>query len=224
MARTRRAPRANRPHILPRNLRAAAAAKAAAEAAAKAAEEAAFYAVLPKATVVSQKPITDADLFAFKGIKHSPMDCAINALQIMGVITEQVANLLRITSLGKKNGLNQTEIQKIFILHYPNNFSFAKANTFAEFATTIKTTLNRGHVCFAGYMGHHGVGHVFIIGRKANGELVLIDPQQKLFCELKDDPCTALIGSGKDYYLLFHSAEGLTKTQQKILVEGFPWE
>ena len=175
----------------------------------------------PDPTLVVQYPITDADLLGFKRIKNSPMDCAINALQIMRIITAQVGNLLRITSIGTKHGLTESEIAKIFILHKGHNYSFAKASTFEEFAKEINKTLEKGHVCFAGYTHPTGGGHVIVIGRQFDGKIVLIDPQQKLYCDLEKAACVAHIEGKPSYHLLFRSSEKLTAEQLATLGEGF---
>jgi len=175
----------------------------------------------PDPTLVVQYPISDADLLGFKRIKNSPMDCAINAFQIMNVITPKVGNLLRITSIGTKHGLTESEIAKIFILHTGHNYSFAKISTPEDFAATIEKSLKKEHVCFAGYTHPGGGGHVIVIGRDKDGILVLIDPQQNLYCKLPTASCFARIAGKSSYHLLFSSAETLTKEQLATLGEGF---
>jgi len=175
----------------------------------------------PPPALIVQYPISNATLTGFKRIKDSPMDCAINALQIMGVITPKVGNLLRVTSIGKVYGLTESEIAKIFILHDGYNYLFAATSSFDEFAAKIKETLEHGHVCFAGYTHPEGGGHVIVIGRQLDGKIVLIDPQQDLYCELEKAACAAYISGKSSYHLLFRSTEKLSAEQLATLGEGF---
>lgn len=178
-------------------------------------------AAFPDPTLVVQAPITDADLLGFKRLKNSPMDCAINGLQLMKIITPRTGNLLRVTSIGTKHGLTESEIAKIFILYKGHNYLFAKASSFEEFAAKITESLAHGHVCFAGYTHPAGGGHVIVIGRHMDGKIVLIDPQQNVYCDLGTPECVAHIGGKASYHLLFRSSEQLTAEQLATLGEGF---
>ena len=119
------------------------------------------------------------------------------------------------------NGLTESEIAKIFILHDGYNYLFAATSSFDEFAAKIKETLEPGHVCFAGYT-HPTGGHVIVIGRQlSDGKIVLIDPQQDLYCELEKAACATHLGGMSSYHLLFRSTEKLTPEQLATLGEGF---
>jgi hypothetical protein len=137
-----------------------------------------------------------------------------------------MGNLLRITSVGTKHGLTESEIAKIFILRKGHNYVFSKTSVYDEFRVEIEKTLKNGHACFAGYTHATGGGHVVIIARHGDpkdatlGEIVLIDPQQGEPCYLKDADCAARL-KGTSWHLLFRSTEELTAEQLATLGEGF---
>jgi hypothetical protein len=116
------------------------------------------------------------------------------------------ANLLRIPSSLQKTGFSKEEIEMIFILFMGNNFTFTPTENFQEFATYIETFLKPGYAVFAGY-----TGHVFILARNLNGEIILIDPQEPIYCNINH--CQDKIHKGSKYFLLFNSAEKLSKSQ-----------
>jgi len=177
----------------------------------------------PDPTILVQHPITDADITGFRRIKDSPKDCVINALQLMRIITPKTGNLLRITAVGKTCGITESEIAKIFTLYKGHNYLFAETPSYEAFAAMIDSNLLPKHVCFAGYI--HATGsHVVVIGRQANGTLVLIDPQADLYCNLATPACEAHIQGMRSYFLLFRSKETLTAAQISTLGEGFDVE
>lgn len=162
---------------------------------------------LPECTIVSQFPITDTNILEFKRLIKSPMDCVINALQLFGLLDVVTANLLRIPAELQKTGFSKEEIEMIFILFMGNNFSFKPTKNFQEFSTYIETYLHPGYAVFAGY-----TGHVFILARRLDGVIMLIDPQEPLYCNINECQ-NRIIEDGSDYFLLFNSAEKLNKTQ-----------
>ena len=134
------------------------------------------------------------------------MDCVINALQIFGALDIKSSNILRISCAGDA-GFYKEQIEKIFILLLGNNFNFKSSDNYQEFVEIIEKTLLPGHGVFAGY-----TGHVFIIARKENGVIMLIDPQRSsIVCEINE--CQDYIRNKKEYYLLFQSPEKMTPTQ-----------
>ena len=162
--------------------------------------------LLPKCTTLSQFKISDENIAGFKRFVDKPMDCVINALQIFGALDNYSSNILRISCAGDA-GFYKEQIEKIFILLLGNNFDFQSSDNYQEFVEVIEKTLLPGHGVFAGY-----TGHVFIIARKKNGVIMLIDPHRSsILCEI--DKCQDYIRDNKEFYLLFQSPEKLTPGQ-----------
>ena len=164
----------------------------------------------PECNILSQFKISDENIMNFKRHIQSPMDCVINALQLMGVLDTLSSNILRISCVGSR-GFEKEQIEKIFTLYTGVNFEFKSTKNFDEFANTIETQLLPGNVVFAGY-----TGHVFIIGKYLDGRLVYIDPQLNTICDI--NICQDMLkNGGKEYFILFNSEEKLTSTQLEYL-------
>jgi hypothetical protein len=168
---------------------------------------------LPEVNELSQFRITDENLLNFNRVFDVPMDCFINALQLMGVFNPLTANIMRVSTLGV-TGFTKPQIEIIFSFTFGHNFDFKPTKSYHEWAQWINRYLQPNHVVFAGY-----TEHVFIIGRMANGTLVYIDPQVPAFCNLDTDTaCQSHLLGKDDYYLLFNSTEQLTKDQADIMI------
>jgi len=164
----------------------------------------------PECDILSQFKISDENIMNFKRYLKSPMDCVINALQLMGILDTLSSNILRISCVGT-TGFEKEQIEKIFTLYTGVNFEFKSTKKFDEFVQIIETQLLPGNVVFAGY-----TGHVFIIGRYLNGQLVYIDPQLNIICNILE--CQDMIrNGGKEYFILFNSQDKLTNQQLEHL-------
>ncbi len=169
---------------------------------------------LPHCTILSQFKITDEQLLTFKRTAPTPMDCFINALQILGVVNNITANIMRLSSAGK-TGFTTEEIEKIFIFISGHNHDFKGTGSSQEFSEWIAKNLVPGHVVFAGHQGN--VNHVYLIGRQINGTLVYIDPQVGIFCDLSKEECQRYLTNNKVYRLMFNSADKLSPEQLSLL-------
>lgn len=169
-------------------------------------------AILPECNILSQFAISDKNISEFKRYLKKPMDCVINAFQIFGILDNISANILRISCVGE-NGFVQEQIEKIFILVLGNNFDYKLINNYSEFVTIIEKTLLPGHGVFAGYA--HTYGHVFIIARRLDGVIMMIDPQSNIICEI--NKCQDKIPQDTMYFLLYHSQSKLNERQLKKL-------
>jgi hypothetical protein len=170
---------------------------------------------LPFCTNLSQFQITDEQILNFKSIvTTSPMDCFINALQILGYLDTKTSNIMRISSAGR-TGFLQEEIEKIFIVLQGYNFDFKSTSSPAEFSSWITSHLLPGHVVFAGYEGQ--TNHVYLIGRFHNGQIVYIDPQLGTLCDLTTAPCIQYISQQPILKLLFNSPTKLTPDNLKAI-------
>jgi hypothetical protein len=164
---------------------------------------------IPQSNIMSQFEMTDNNITSFKRFIKSPMDCFINALQLMGLIDTMQSNMLRISA--GNVGFSKEQIEKIFILQKGNNFTFKPTKNYIEFAETIKNNLKPGHAVFAGY-----TGHVFILARFIDGRIMFIDPQINTFCDV--EKCENNIkNKGDEYFLLFNSEEKLNNSQLETL-------
>lgn len=122
-----------------------------------------------------------------------PMDCVINALQLLKLLDNDTAQLLRLSCVGTQ-GLVINQIEKM-----TNYMSYRKDGTlmmFSEidnwdvFVELISSTLNYNSACFCGYRNNQGFSHVFVIARDENGDLFLLDPQMDTeLCILSEDAC-----------------------------------
>jgi hypothetical protein len=129
-------------------------------------------------------------------------------MQIIGMLDIYSANLLRITLVGQL-GIDQPQIEKIFILYYGYNFKFDSITNFQDVSNTI-SCLQVGHVAFAGYQDVNGAKHVFLIGRKTDGHVYYIDPQINQICNLADPQCLQYIANKQFYFLLKNNHTKLT--------------
>jgi hypothetical protein len=164
----------------------------------------------PPCTSLSQFKITDEQILTFKRAVPTPMDCFINALQILGVVNNVTANIMRISSAGK-TGFTTDEIEKIFIFLSGHNHDFKATGSPQEFSEWIAKNLFPGHVVFAGHQGD--INHVYLIGRQISGNLVYIDPQLGIFCDLSTDECQGYLKNNRVYRLMFNSLEKLSPEQ-----------
>jgi len=160
---------------------------------------------------LSQFIMTDERIQNFKRFVKSPRDCFINAMLLMGMIDNTAANILRISFAGEL-GFMKEQIELIFTLKTSKPFKFYQMN-YEKFSDTIKNKLESGNVVFAGY-----TGHVFIIGKTYNGDIVYIDPHTEVgICNLSDENCEKSIQNKGDYYLMYHTDTLLSKDELRKL-------
>jgi hypothetical protein len=160
---------------------------------------------------LSQFIMTDERIQNFKRFVKSPRDCFINAMLLMGMIDNTAANILRISFAGEL-GFMKEQIELIFTLKTSKPFKFYQMN-YEKFSDTIKNTLKAGNVVFAGY-----TGHVFLIGKTYNGDILYIDPHTEVgICNLSDENCEKSIQNKGDYYLMYHTDTLLSKDELRKL-------
>jgi len=168
---------------------------------------------LPQVNMLSQFQMSDVNLFSFNRLFNAPMDCFINALQLMGVLNLLSANIMRISTLGV-TGFTKEQIEIIFSYVYGTNFEFKETSNYQEWSQWIAQYLMPGYAVFSGF-----TGHVFIIARSTNGTLYYIDPQLNLFCDLSNTSCESYLRDKSTWYLLFNSREKLTLEQEKLIID-----
>jgi len=173
--------------------------------------------VLPECNILSQFAISDQNITEFKRYVKKPMDCVINTLQIFGILDNISANIIRISCVGE-NGFTTEQIEKIFILVLGNKFHYKSITNYDDFVRIIEETLSPGYGVFAGYADTYG--HVFIIARRLDGVIMMIDPQSNMICEINN--CQNKIPRETTYFLLYHSPKKMSELQLKKL--GFVFD
>lgn len=166
---------------------------------------------LPPCNILSLFPILDQNIIGFRRYLNSPMDCFINALQVFGLLDTICANIIRISSAGRKTGFTKEEIEGVCIILTGLNFDFIGSNNYAHFEHIIMTSIPPNHGVLAGYSGH-----VFIIARNSSGEIILIDPQLDYLGNYLSAR-HLIYAPGRNYFLLFQSSEKLTQDQIRSL-------
>ena len=167
-------------------------------------------------TMLSQFRITDDNLAGFTRLMKKPMDCVINALQVAGVLDNMNANILRISFTGD-TGFTDEQIEQIFILKYGMKFAFKPMSSYDEFVQTVESLLQPGYGVLAGYT-NSASGHVFVLARRMDGTIVMIDPQSsQQICNINE--CQDSIRHQDEYNLLFNSPEKLSNAQ--LSARGF---
>ena len=163
--------------------------------------------------LVSQFQISDENLLRFRRFVKKPMDCVINALEILRVLDQNAADLMRIV-VGDQ-GLTIENIQHIFKYMYPQyRFRFFKYTNLHTLSDFCKNELNPGHVIFCGY-SKQGFRHVFLIGKNLLGTILYIDPQVDAFCDLSSEQsCLPYIMDAEEYYILQSTTSGQVLQQQ----------
>jgi len=159
----------------------------------------------------------------------TPMDCFINAMQIIGVFDSVQANILRISCI-RNQGISAHAIgQMLTYVSYDTNtdsemdvegttsFNFYFFQSFTDpqvWIDTIGSNLSENNkILFAGYEGH-----VFSFARE-NNKIYYIDPQlPDKFYELnKETVKKYLTHPGKKYYLATKSTNKLLESDLGIL-------
>jgi hypothetical protein len=159
--------------------------------------------------------------------KLSPMDCFINACQLIGVLDTLNANILRISCIGRQ-GINIGDIEKIFTiksasLETPSGilknlqryYKFTSLNNLGDnqieiFFNILKNNLKKGFAAFCGWQ-ESGGAHVFIIAKLYNKEdLWYLDPQKVGSpCKINNNiDCQNLLHKGqvRKYFILYNTS------------------
>lgn len=153
---------------------------------------------------ISVFPITSDSLNKFRRWVKKPRDCVINALEVIGVLDQTNADLMRI-AVGDM-GLVPEQIAGIF--EYMSELAGTRFSYRFFRYTDINTLSNVcahmpiNSVIFCGY-NKNNFKHVFLIGKNSVNDLVYIDAQYGKLCSLKSDPhCFDIINNAQEYYIL----------------------
>lgn len=162
--------------------------------------------------LVSQFQISDENLMLFKRFVKKPMDCVINALELLFILEHNSADLMRIV-VGDY-GITIEQLEDIFKYVNPQHrFRFFRYTNIETLSRFCQAELVPGHVIFCGY-SMKDFKHAFLIGKKLDGSIMYIDPQPDAFCDLSSDECYEHIKDAEEYYIL-QSTMSLKQIQQQ---------
>lgn len=161
---------------------------------------------MAKGLFLVQFLISDENLMSFKRLVRDPTDCAISALEILNIVDSINGGLMRIAA--NEQGLNKIQIQKIFSLVYPDyKWKFQKYTNFNTLLNIFINELRIGCVIFCGYGSIYEFGHVFLIGKTSDNEVVYIDPHCAGFCNIAKKGCFDYLKNQKEYYILLSNSK-----------------
>lgn len=162
----------------------------------------------------AQFKMSDAQINSFRRWVKKPMDCVINALELIGALDGRNADLMRIAAGDK--GLQKDQIENVFTYLFPSNkwdfFGYSDIKKLEHYTMNI---MDPGHVIFCGYYGHNAsvnaqIGHVFLIGKDASGIVKYMDPQigaHGTICDLRNPACYSHIENKSQYFILQYSGK-----------------
>ena len=150
--------------------------------------------------------MTDTLINGFRRQIPKPMDCVINALQLMGALSSKCAELMRIVA--GDGGFQKDQIEDTFKFLFPSKqWKFEPFVNLVDLANYAQNVMKSGTVVFCGYQGYNptvkqNIGHVFLVGKDAAGKPLYIDPQIPTICNLIDTACEKYIAGKNQYFIL----------------------
>ena len=128
--------------------------------------------------------ITSDNIDNFRRSFARPMDCLINALQLLGLVDSVEALNLRI-QYGNV-GFQQQEIVNYFNNYYNLFHCFSSYDNLQNILYVIsQLPIGLGILC--GVQFHSGEKHVFITAKDLNGNILVLDPQRQTSIVPLDD-------------------------------------
>jgi hypothetical protein len=168
-------------------------------------------------------PITAEALASFQRVFPIPGDCVISALQLVGVIDQLAADIMRVATIAGSTWVGPEQIELVFVYRTMRNFLFSVTENYHQFVGIIQRDLPPGSVVFAGYEGHENgrkATHVFIIGKQLDGQIVYIDPQTTpSYCALSDPRCEEFLRGRRSWHLLFYNPTQLSQAQGRRVID-----
>jgi hypothetical protein len=162
-------------------------------------------------TEIATFPFDDTNLDNFMREVERPMDCVINALELLGLLDHDAALLMRLSCVGTQ-GLQIDQIEKMInYMSYrteSNVMIFMEFPTWGDFTTQLSHAIEPNIACFCGITRNDGSSHVFLIAGQPDYGLVLLDPQMDAHCGLQgeDDDCLSLVRDDiASWYILCRS-------------------
>ena len=150
-------------------------------------------------------------------INSDPNDCVINAMQLLGLLSNIESGLLRIELKcwsERNGGLPLSVILSMFKTIYPfYNFDFIKSNNPDHFVDYLTRIMPNNSISFCGISRKNGSCHVFLVIKSSN-QIYIVDPQTytypygKQIYNLQDDFFTNV---SKIHVLFVDKDEGYLK-------------
>lgn len=154
---------------------------------------------------IAQFDMTDSQISKFKILVKKPKDCVINALQLIDMIDQKTADICRL--LVGDIGITKDQIENVLGYMEPvykwNFYGYSRIESLADISNNV---LQINKAMFCGFEGH-----VFLIAKDKNGNILHIDPQRtgKEICKLNqdenmniDNECLSYITNKRKYYVL----------------------
>jgi len=149
---------------------------------------------------VSYFTFSDKNLKDFIRFKGHGVDCVINAMELIKIVTPQAAGIMRII-VEPQNGIPIPVIQNIFSFIYPGYvWKFKEYNKFEDFINDIIKNFPIDTVVFCGMEFHTGERHVYLIG-KDSSSFWIIDAHSG-FCNLSEQYCIDYLKNAKSWHIL----------------------
>jgi len=152
------------------------------------------------APFVANFQITDSSIKKFRRWVQKPRDCVINAMELIGILDQQSADIARIF-IGD-TGAKIPQIEQVFsLVQQLYEWKFVKLNGLQDLIqiTNNDAMLKKSHAMFCGYLGEDE-GHVFLIAKGNGGKAYYIDPQVNEVCDLNQ--CGNYIANKQGYFVL----------------------
>jgi len=148
---------------------------------------------------VAQFKLTDDSINKFRRWIKKPRDCVINAMELIGILDGQNADIARI--LIGDTGAQIKQIEDIFEVVEPRfKWKFYKFTNIQTLAQFTSNELKPQNTIFCGYEGTEG--HVFLIAKGNDGKVYYVDPQVDAICNLDTKECFNFIDNKHSYFIL----------------------
>lgn len=143
---------------------------------------------------ISSFPVLPEYFYKFKRWVKKPKDCVINTLELLNIIDNTCADLMRIV-VGD-TGLFPDPVLNIFKYVYPNHeWNFCDISNIQSLASiAANLPINHVMVCTGETTS---AAHIFLIGKNYLGKPFLIDPHigHTIDCDLTDISCYNILKS-----------------------------
>ena len=156
--------------------------------------------------LIAQYEITSQTIYNIENVPRlnpSNVDCVVNAMEILGILSSQEAGLVR-TNIGSVGGIHPEHfLEKFREVNPEYNFNFEQIsiNELIDWINSIE--MPPLSMIFCGYRDYNNVSHVYLIAKDFNGNKFLLDPQlNPPICNLSNVNCFAYIAGKHSYYIL----------------------
>lgn len=155
---------------------------------------------------IVQYKITPQTIYNIENVPRiNPLnvDCVVNAMEIIGILSRQEAGLVR-ANIGQAGGISDVHfLSKFKDANKEYNFRFEQISINELIDWTNSIEMPPLSMIFCGYKDYNNVGHVYLIAKDFNNYKFLLDPQlNPPICNLTNDNCFAYIAGKQSYFIL----------------------